>query len=161
MLVFSSTRAICPSSCPVRGSCRGSSLLTSDAWLCNARKSSSKGKGKVRALPRAPNLCLAMCAMEFNGSASRAPCLTLSEKRATMVMQTNVVTHAQAHVASITVTFCSIKRCGAYPVHMSFASANGGSVPACSFSWQARQTGASHSSQSSSLWWCAGCALQR
>ena len=67
----------------------------------------------MRALPRAPKRCRAMCALALSGSASWASCRTLSSYRASMVMQTKVVMQGLAQIASMTVTFCSMKYCGA------------------------------------------------
>ena len=146
MLVFNNTLATCAKSVPARGSCGGRPSSASFERPCNAKNKSSSGRGKVRALPRAPNRCRGMCALALRGSAACASCRVLSSYRASMVMQTKVVMQGLAQNASMTVTLCWMKYCGA---HMSFANASAGSAPVDRESLHLLQMGSSHPSQRS------------
>ena len=109
LLVFRRTRATCASSVPTRGSCKGFPSSRSCWFPCRATNKSSKGSGNVSAFPRAPNRCRAMWALAFKGSAAWASCFALLLYRASMVMQSKVVTHGLAQMASMTVIFCSTR----------------------------------------------------
>ena len=146
LFVFKRMRATQPSSSPSRGSFMDSPALAASACSFKARNKSSKGSGNVSALPRAPNRCRAMCVTELSGAAVLASwsCMTY---RASIVMHVNIVMHGLAQIASMTVTFCSAKRRGAYPVHMSLARLSGGSLPADKSCLHSLQIGTSQSSQ--------------